>query len=45
MSAATEASTTDVELDELTDNRSFWEKIVILSKKNPLGRSDWSWCL
>ena len=37
MSAATEASTTNVELDELTDNRSFWEKTKTLSKKNPLG--------
>ena len=37
MSAATEASTTDVELDELSDNRSFWEKTKTLSKKNPLG--------
>ena len=36
MSAATDAST-DVELDELTDNRSLWEKTKTLSKKNPLG--------
>jgi peptide/nickel transport system permease protein len=36
MSAATDAST-DVELDELTDNRTLWEKTKTLSKKNPLG--------
>ena len=36
MSAATAAST-DVELDELTDNRTLWEKSKTLSKKNPLG--------
>ena len=36
MSAATDAST-DVELDELTDNRTLWEKSKTLSKKNPLG--------
>ena len=37
MSAATEASTDNVELDELTDNRSVWEKSKTLTKKNPLG--------
>jgi peptide/nickel transport system permease protein len=37
MSAATEASTDNVELDELTDNRSLWEKSKTLTKKNPLG--------
>ena len=36
MSAATDAST-DVELDELTDNRTLWEKTKTVSKKNPLG--------
>tara|TARA_B100000676_G_C18090357_1_gene859091 strand:+ start:2419 stop:3324 length:906 start_codon:yes stop_codon:yes gene_type:complete len=37
MSAATDASADNVELDELTDNRTLWEKTKSLSAKNPLG--------
>jgi len=37
MSAATEATVVDTELEELSDQRSFWEKCGNLARKNPLG--------
>lgn len=37
MSAATEATVVDTELEELSDQRSFWEKSGNLARKNPLG--------
>lgn len=37
MSAATEASGVNTELEELSDTRSAWEKTKVLMRKNPLG--------
>ena len=37
MAAASDAETTQSELDELLDRRSTWEKTKDLSRKNPLG--------
>ncbi|MEL0110442.1 MAG: ABC transporter permease, partial [Rickettsiales bacterium] len=37
MSAATDATSIDTELEELSDKRSTWEKSKVLARKNPLG--------